>query len=48
MEGRVVDMAAKQIVKDIESAKRISGPYPLFNGSFVLEFLEPPKSLDAT
>lgn len=32
----------------VESAKIISGPYTLFNGSFILEFLEPPAPLNAT
>lgn len=34
--------------RDIESAKVLRGPYNLFHESFIVEFLEPPKSLGAT
>ncbi|KAJ4381042.1 hypothetical protein N0V86_003389 [Didymella sp. IMI 355093] len=36
------------ITADLQNAKRISGPYSLYNESFILEFLEPPSALDAT
>jgi hypothetical protein len=32
----------------LAAAERIQGPYHLFSGSFVLEFLEPPREIAAT
>ncbi|CAG5158154.1 uncharacterized protein ALTATR162_LOCUS5011 [Alternaria atra] len=32
----------------VETAKTISGPHTLFNSSFIIEFLEPPPTLNAT
>ncbi|XPS95040.1 hypothetical protein M3J09_004334 [Ascochyta lentis] len=33
---------------EIEAAKVISGPHTLYNSTFILEFLEPPPTLNAT
>jgi hypothetical protein len=38
---------AKYNKSKIEAAKTISGPHKLFNGSFILEFLEIPEGLNA-
>ena len=35
-------------IEDLESAKRIYGPHTLFSGSFILEGLEVPPSINAT
>lgn len=39
---------ANDRITELENAKNITPPTPLYNGSFILEFLEPPDSLHAT
>jgi hypothetical protein len=35
-------------IKELDASKVLSGPYELFGKSFILEFIDPPASLDAT